>query len=246
MRNKGEEPRIVAVSSSLRKAEIVEQTPYIESNPFEAARYADNPDPRCPCVLVLDRSGSMTGQPIAELNAGLQQFRSELMGDELAARRVEIAVVPFGPLARGSSFHPPAEFQPQPLSAVGDTPTGAALEYAVELIAQQKAKYKQNGVPYYRPWIILITDGQPTDNWSNAARLIRDGEGQKAFSFFAIGVSGADMNVLRQLSVREPLRLQGLAFREFFLWLSASLSSVSKSTVGDAVALPPPAGWASV
>jgi uncharacterized protein YegL len=225
---------------------IVEQTPYLESNPFEAARYADNPDPRCPCVLVLDRSGSMSGQPIAELNAGLQQFRSELLADELAARRVEIAVVPFGPLVRGSTFHPPAEFQPQPLTAGGDTPTGAAIEYAVELVAQQKAAYKQHGVPYYRPWIILITDGQPTDGWQHAAQLVRDGEHGKAFSFFAIGVSGADMGVLRKLSVREPLRLQGLAFREFFLWLSASLSGVSKSTVGERVPLPPPSGWASV
>jgi uncharacterized protein YegL len=224
----------------------MEQTPYLESNPFLAVRYADNPDPRCPCVLVLDRSGSMAGAPIAELNAGLQQFRAELMGDELAARRVEIAVVPFGPLVRGSTFHTPIEFQPQPLDAGGDTPTGAAVEYAIELVAQQKAVYKQNGVPYYRPWIILITDGQPTDGWSNAARLVHDGEAQKAFSFFAIGVSGADMGVLRKLAVREPLRLQGLAFREFFLWLSASLSSVSKSTVGDSVALPTPTGWSSV
>ena len=224
----------------------MEQTPYLESNPFEAARYADNPDPRCPCVLVLDRSGSMSGPPIAELNTGLQQFRSELLSDELAARRVEIAVVPFGPVMRGSTFHAPTEFNPQPLTAGGDTPTGAALEYAAELIAQQKASYKQHGVPYYRPWIILITDGQPTDDWAHAARVMRDGEAQKAFSFFAIGVSGADMNVLRQLAVREPLKLQGLAFREFFLWLSASLSSVSKSTVGEAVMLLPPSGWASV
>jgi len=224
----------------------VEQTPYLESNPFEAARYADNPDPRCPCVLVLDRSGSMAGRPIDELNAGLQQFRSELLGDQLAARRVEIAVVPFGPLLRGSPFHAAHEFNPQPLTAGGDTPTGAAVEYAIELIATQKASYKQHGIPYYQPWIILITDGQPTDNWSQAARLVRDGESAKAFSFFAVGVSGADMNVLRQLSVREPLKLQGLAFREFFLWLSASLTNVSKSAVGETVALPPPSGWASV
>jgi uncharacterized protein YegL len=99
------------------KPRMVEQTPYLESNPFEAARYADNPDPRCPCVLVLDRSGSMAGRPIDELNAGLQQFRSELLGDQLAARRVEIAVVSFGPLLRGSPFHAAAEFKPQALTA---------------------------------------------------------------------------------------------------------------------------------
>jgi uncharacterized protein YegL len=225
---------------------MIEQTTYIETNPFDAARYADNPDPRCPCVLVLDRSGSMAGQPIAELNAGLQQFRSELLGDDLATRRVEIAIVPFGPVARGSTFHPPHEFEPQALTAGADTPTGAAVEYAIELVRQQKATYRQYGVMYYRPWIILITDGKPTDDWERAAQLVHDGEAKKEFAFFAIGVSGADMETLRKMSVREPLQLQGLAFREFFLWLSASLSGVSKSNVGEQVALPSPSGWAEI
>jgi uncharacterized protein YegL len=228
----------------------MEQTPYGQrpylGSAFDAARFADNPDPRCPCVLVLDRSGSMSGDRIAELNAGLRQFRDELVGDELAARRVELAVVPFGPVTRGSTFHSPYDFNPQPLSANGDTPTGEAVEYAIELVAAQKAVYKQHGVMYYRPWIILMTDGMPTDDWKTAAKLVREGEDAKAFSFFAIGVKDADLHVLRSLSVREPLRLRGLAFRDFFQWLSASLSGVSKSQVGTAVALPSPSGWSSV
>jgi uncharacterized protein YegL len=222
-----------------------QQTPYLGSS-FDAARFADNPDPRCPCVLVLDRSGSMSGDRIAELNAGLRQFRDELLADDLAARRVELAVVPFGPVVRGSDFHSPYDFRPQPLTANGDTPTGEAVEYAIELVADQKERYKSHGVMYYRPWIILITDGMPTDAWKNAARLVHDGEAAKAFSFFAIAVKDADLDVLRQFSVRAPLRLRGLAFREFFLWLSSSLSNVSKSQVGTAVALPSPSGWSSV
>jgi uncharacterized protein YegL len=228
----------------------MEQTPYQQTrylgSAFDAARFADNPDPRCPCVLVLDRSGSMTGDRIDELNAGLRQFRDELLADDLAARRVELAVVPFGPVSRGSQFHSPYDFNPQPLSANGDTPTGEAVEYAIELVAQQKNVYKQHGVMYYRPWIILMTDGQPTDDWRKAARLVHEGENAKAFSFFAIGVKDADVHVLQQISAREPLRLRGLAFREFFMWLSASLSGVSKSQVGTSVALPSPSGWSSV
>ena len=224
----------------------MEQTPYLDTNPFELARFADNPDPRCPCVLLVDRSTSMAGRAIAELNDGLTQFRAELLADGLAARRIEIAVVPFGPVVRASTFHPAAEFAPQPLRADGDTPIGAAIEYGIELIAEQKATYKRHGVPYYRPWLILITDGAPTDSWAGAARAIHDGENAKAFSFFAIGVAGADMATLRRIAVREPLLLRGLAFREFFLWLSASLKSVSRSTVGTAVALQAPKGWTSV
>ena len=63
---------------------------------------------------------------------------------------------------------------------------------------------------------------------------------------FAIGVQGADMDTLKQISVREPLSLQGLKFRELFSWLSSSLRSVSRSTPGTEVALEAPKGWAAV
>ncbi|MCX8516949.1 MAG: hypothetical protein ORN29_02560, partial [Rhodoferax sp.] len=63
----------------------------------------------------------------------------------------------------------------------------------------------------------------------------------------AIGVKGANMDVLRQInSAREPLSLEGLKFRELFSWLSSSLRSVSRSTPGAEVPLEPPRGWAAV
>jgi len=75
---------------------------------------------------------------------------------------------------------------------------------------------------------------------------VREGEASKAFAFFAIGVRGANMETLKQISVREPLMLDGLRFRELFSWLSSSLRSVSRSTPGTEVPLQPPTGWASV
>ena len=60
---------------------------------FDSDNFADNPEPRCPCMLLLDTSASMEGEPIAALNKGLQTFRSELFEDSLAMKRVEIAVV---------------------------------------------------------------------------------------------------------------------------------------------------------
>jgi len=210
------------------------------------AEFADNPEPRCPCVLLLDVSGSMNGQPIAELNAGLQDFRDELSADTLAMKRVEVALVTFGPVRVEASFQSASSFYPPVLAAQGDTPMGAAIREGLDLLTQRKAEYRANGIAYYRPWVFLITDGAPTDEWHTAAAAVREGEASKNFAFFSIGVKGANMDTLRQISVREPLQLNGLRFRELFAWLSRSLSSVSRSTPGTEVALPAPTGWASV
>lgn len=217
--------------------------------PFSFAEFAENPEPRCPCVLVLDTSGSMAGEPINELNMGLLNLKEELIMDSLAAKRVEIAILTFGPVRLEADFQTADNYHPPSLVANGDTPMGAAVTKAIDMVEKRKDEYKRAGITYYRPWIFLISDGEPTDptqQWQKAAMEAQNGDDMGKFLFFAVGVAGAKMDVLSDFSSRPPLKLQGLRFRDLFLWLSKSLRSVSYSQVGDKIALPPVSGWAEV
>ena len=221
---------------------------YDEQEPFAAAEFAENPEPRCPCILLLDTSGSMEGNSIEELNQGLQAFRDEIFNDSLAMKRVEIAVITFGPVSVLQDFATADMFRPRRMDAAGDTPLGSAVIRGLELLKKRKQILRDNGIKLFRPWIFLITDGEPTDNWAHLPQLIRAGEETKSFSFFALGVQKADFNVLNQIAVREPMKLSGVRFKEFFLWLSASLKNVSRSNPGDTVPIPgyKPYGWSEV
>src|SRR5882757_4420999 len=97
-------------------------TNQLDQVPFAAAEFADNPEPRCPCLLLLDTSGSMQGAPIQQLNQGLIGFKDELAADTLAMKRIEIGVLTFGPVQVLTDFQTPDVFQPPTLGPTGDTP----------------------------------------------------------------------------------------------------------------------------
>jgi len=211
--------------------------------------FVENPEPRCPVVLILDTSASMGGSPLRQLNEAVEIFHDDIAADAQASLRVELAIISFGGTVRPMrDFIAIHDWRPQPMIASGDTPMGEAIECALRLLEERKTMYKQNGIYYYRPWVWLLTDGEPTDGerWRQAAQLVHAGEDRKAFSFFVVGVKGANFDILRQIAPasRKPLSLKGLNFRDMFLWLSASMKRVSTTRQGEQLALPPIEGWA--
>jgi uncharacterized protein YegL len=217
--------------------------------PIGLPEFVENPEPRCPVILLCDTSGSMDGEAINALNTGLTAFQKDVYKDEIASLRVEVALVTFGSAVKlTQDFVTIDSFLPPRLTADGVTPMGEAIEYALDLLEQRKETYKVNGVQYYRPWVFLITDGAPTDSWQNAAQRIREMEAQRRMLFFAVGVEGADMNILRQIAIpeRPPLLLNGLDFKPMFLWLSTSAKRISSSKVGSGMQELPPVGWGRI
>ena len=205
----------------------------------------NNPTARVPVCLCLDISGSMDGDPIDELNKGVRLFYDAINEDEVAAYSAEISIVTFG----GTKAECLADFaslqlQPQPpvLSAYGMTPMGEAVNLGLDLLEKRKDEYKDAGVDYFQPWLVLMTDGQPNgDNreFSRAVNRTVELVNAKKLTVFPIGIGReADMNALAKFSPkRPPLRLQGMKFKEFFQWLSKSVSKTSQSIPGESIKL---------
>ena len=253
----------------------------------DVIQFAENPEPRCPCVLVVDVSRSMEGKPIDELNNGIATFARELKADPLASLRTEVAIVTFGSEAAmaqdfvtADQFHPqtitldegveitedqffteplylgadgttemvPADYVTEdglycykaPFKLFGGTNTSEGVNLALDKIEERKRSYRNNGIDYYRPWLFLITDGEPTEAQeivSEMTKRLKDADSEKRVAAFSVGVEGADMNMLAEISPRRPLALKGLEFSAMFVWLSQSMSRVSASRISDEITL---------
>ena len=215
-------------------------------------QFAENPEPRCPCVLVVDVSSSMYGAKMDQLNSGMVTFAQELKADQLASLRTEVAIVTFGSGAEmPQDFVTADQFSPPTLVANGVTEMSAGINLALDKIEERKQMYRDNGIDYYRPWLFLITDGAPTESHdvvNSASARLKQAESEKRVAAFSVGVEGADMGLLTEISPRRPLMLKGMEFSSMFIWLSQSMSRVSASLTDDEIALDAEGlqDWASI
>ena len=218
-----------------------------------------SPNQRTPCVLILDASGSMdtvgpSGKTrIQALNDGIKALELSLREDDTALTHVQLAIVSVGGPANDADimmdWTDAINFQAFPLRTGGATPLGKGLQLGLDLIEQGKQNLRSAGISYTRPWMMVITDGDPTDDrafWVNAARECKAAEASKKVEVFCIGVEGANLQNLSELSNKPPLMLDGIKFKELFVWLSSSLSAASRSRPGDTMQLPSTEVWRNV
>jgi uncharacterized protein YegL len=209
-----------------------------------SADLIENPTPRVPVSLCLDTSTSMAGDKVRELVQGVNLFYDALNEDDDAHDAAEVSIVEFNSGARLLQDFASVE-RLQPISAFlpsGLTHMGEGVNLALDTLEKRKAMYSGSGVLYYQPWLVLMTDGQPNGDRAELERAVQrvaTMADQRKLVIFPIGIGAdADMDVLARFSPnRPPLRLRDLKFKDFFEWLSKSVSRVSRSTPGDKVKL---------
>jgi uncharacterized protein YegL len=217
-------------------------------------------EPHVPVILIVDRSSSMSHRDnIGQLNQGMHAFKDAILNDPLAAKRVDLCLISFNEdCTIESEFGSIHNFTPPRLHAQGLTAMGSAIRTGMEKLRNRLSQYETQGIDCYRPWIVLMTDGMPTDmslgdqTWQSTRRLIRGGEAKKRFMFFGIGVAQEAIPALSQLgAARPPLLLRQDKFDRMFDWLSASFSSISRSQPGGQVTgitepTNPVSGWGDI
>ena len=207
---------------------------------FGAPKIAAPNEAHLACVLLLDTSGSMFGEPIASLNQALMDFKDKVSLDEMAQKRVDIAIIEFNNTARVvQEFTPISQMSPIGLEATGRTAMGAGINMAIDMVKDRNRFYNSLGTPVFKPWIFMITDGTPTDDIEEAVSRVHEEERKGSYGklkFFALGVSNYDKDVLFRITNR-VMELRDTDFSGIFNWMSESMVAVSVSRVGEEVSL---------
>ncbi len=199
---------------------------------------------RLPVYLLLDCSGSMSGEPIEAVKQGVKALLSDLRGDPQALETAYLSVITFDSTVR--QVIPLTElmqFKEPELNAGGATALGGALKLLSECIKKEVRKSTESQKGDWRPLVFLLTDGEPTDNWQEPARELK---ASKPANIIACAAgANADTRVLKQITesvvVMNTVSAGDLA--QFFAWVSGSIKMSSKSLdakPGGAIELPPP------
>lgn len=203
---------------------------------------------RLPVYLLIDVSGSMTGEPIESVRNGLQMLVSALRKDPQALETAYLSIITFSdsaqqivPLTELTSFQIPT------ISANGGTSLGAALELVCKRRDAEVVKGTLEQKGDWRPMVFIMTDGIPTDNPTYGIDEFNKRKWGAAVSCAA--GSGADTALLKRITpecVVELATADQTSLSAFFKWVTGSIETVSKSVndTGDAGnvinQLPPP------
>lgn len=188
---------------------------------------------RLPVYLLLDTSGSMSGEPIEAVKNGVQVMISSLRQNPQAIETAFLSVITFNTEANQIiPLTDLASFQMVDISASGTTSLGEALKLVSTKIDYEVAKTTMEQKGDWKPLVFIMTDGIPTDNWQSG--LAEYQKRKVAFTVACGAGSGADTNILKQITenVVSLDNADTASIGKFFQWVTASIG-VSSSKVEE-------------
>ena len=217
---------------------------------------AINSETRAPITVCVDCSFSMRQQHrLDRVMEGLESFCRELSANETACASVELCIVSYGgTMARvEQDFTPPDRVRLPKLTAAGETPLADAVKTALHNLDMRKQRYQDNGNSYYRPWLILMGDGDETmstKELNEAAALLKEESDAKHLNVLCVTVGDEQRMEYASLMKLAPdgkvHYLRDLKFKEFFSWLSRSIEKTSQSMSGEEVYYEPTTQWGEI
>ena len=227
----------------------------------------DIPDARVPVCLCLDTSGSMnttkggtrTGRKVTVdkkdyyevtggvsrldiLQKGIQAFYDAVYKDENARYAAEISIVTFDDTAKVQTDFSRVEYndvreEVPKLTAGGNTSLGLGINKALDRLEQRKKEYKDSGVDYFQPWLVIMTDGENNlfpEELDKARRRIKKMVEEKRLCVYPF-IIGTDegKDTLASLSPKQPpLRIEITQMQGLFKWLGSSVAQASSGSIG--------------
>ncbi|TKG95197.1 VWA domain-containing protein [Puteibacter caeruleilacunae] len=202
---------------------------------------------RLPVYLVLDVSGSMTGEPIEAVKNGIKTMIAALRQDPYALETAHISVITFNHNAQQvAPLIELAMFQEPQITASGTTSVGAALSLLSDKIESEVKKTTVEQKGDWKPLVFFMTDGLPTDDWKAGLNKFKK---QKCGMVVACAAGQhADTTILKEITknVVSLDTADSASIQAFFKWVSSSVS-VSSAKIENETAetssiseLPPP------
>lgn len=158
---------------------------------------------RIPICLVLDVSGSMArNQNIDTLNENVSYFLNFVRNNPKSRRIADISIVLIGGGVNVYSYYKQIdEIEFKPFDPFGNTPMGEAMELAIKLLQDRKQYYRQHEIEHYKPIILLMTDGAPTDQYKMAAQKTSQMILDKEVKLYPVGIGDEfDPTIMREFS----------------------------------------------
>ena len=200
---------------------------------FDPSKFTTTAPKPLPVVLLLDVSGSMAGTKIAALNRAVRDMLETFQGELQHDSQITVSIITFGGVSRlHLPITPASQVSWTDMTADGGTPLGAALSLAKKLV-EDKSTIPSRA---YRPTVVLVSDGHPTDEWQGPlGDFVEQGRSSKCDRMsMAIG-SDADQSVLSAFIAGTPHPLYRAAnasqLHDFFrrVTMSVSMRATSKT-----------------